>query len=214
MEKSIESIWKEGFLDDQDLVAPKLNDLYNKKSQHIVDKFRRRFRFNLVFIAASSIVAFAGYASAGAYVVASLTFLSLNLLAVTSYRGAKKMKEIDQGLNSYEYLKAFDNQLKDLIANYTQMYRFMYPVFFVLMVSGIWFSNFRVREMERLSAKLPTLFYTVNGVPVYLLTGVIIITAILTYYGKRIYLFDLKLMYGRILRKLDTLIKDMEELRK
>lgn len=214
MEKSIESIWKEGFLDDKALVAPKLNDLYNQKSQHIVDKFHRRFRFNLIFIMVSSVVALAGYASGGAYVVGVLAFLSLNLLVITSYRAAKKFKEIDKGMSSYDYLKAFDTQLKDLIASYVQMYRFMYPVFFLLMVAGMWFSNFRIREMERLSAKLPTVFYTVNGVPVYLLTGVIIITAILAYYGKRIYMFDLKLMYGRILRKLETLIQDMEELRK
>jgi len=40
MEKSIETIWKEGFLESDALVAPKLNDLYNQKSIHIVDKFK------------------------------------------------------------------------------------------------------------------------------------------------------------------------------
>ena len=29
MEKSIETIWKEGFLEKDVLLAPKLNDLYN-----------------------------------------------------------------------------------------------------------------------------------------------------------------------------------------
>ena len=31
MEKSIESIWKQGFLNSDALVAPKLNNLYNQK---------------------------------------------------------------------------------------------------------------------------------------------------------------------------------------
>ena len=31
MEKTIEAVWKEGFVDDDALVAPKLNDLYNHK---------------------------------------------------------------------------------------------------------------------------------------------------------------------------------------
>ena len=44
MEKSIENIWKEGFLKSDALVAPKLNNLYNKKSIHIIDKFKRRFK--------------------------------------------------------------------------------------------------------------------------------------------------------------------------
>ena len=38
MEKSIETIWKEGFMKDDALVAPKLNDLYNQKSANIIDK--------------------------------------------------------------------------------------------------------------------------------------------------------------------------------
>ena len=50
MEKSIESIWKEGFLKSDVLVAPKVNDIYNKKSEHIVDKFTRMFKTNLVVI--------------------------------------------------------------------------------------------------------------------------------------------------------------------
>ena len=44
MEKSIESIWKEGFLQKNAMVAPKLNNLYNKKSIHIIDKFKRMFQ--------------------------------------------------------------------------------------------------------------------------------------------------------------------------
>jgi hypothetical protein len=44
MEKSIETIWKQGFLNDDALVAPKLNDLYNQKSTHIIDTFNNLFR--------------------------------------------------------------------------------------------------------------------------------------------------------------------------
>ena len=47
MEKSIESIWKEGFLEKDAMVAPKINNLYNQKSIHIIDKFKRMFKINL-----------------------------------------------------------------------------------------------------------------------------------------------------------------------
>ena len=50
MEKSIESIWKEGFLKSDALVAPKLNDLYNQKSEHVVDKVNRLYTINLIVI--------------------------------------------------------------------------------------------------------------------------------------------------------------------
>ncbi len=44
MDKSIETIWKEGFLRGDALVAPKVNDLYAQKSRHIVDKIQRMNR--------------------------------------------------------------------------------------------------------------------------------------------------------------------------
>lgn len=50
MEKSIETIWREGFLKSDALVAPKLNELYNQKSIHIVDKFKSMYRINLIAI--------------------------------------------------------------------------------------------------------------------------------------------------------------------
>ena len=50
MEKSIESIWKEGFLQKNALVVPKLNNLYDKKSIHIIDKFKRMFKISSIVV--------------------------------------------------------------------------------------------------------------------------------------------------------------------
>src|SRR5690606_41129096 len=50
MENSIETIWKEGFLHEENLVVPRVNDLYNRKSIHLVDRLKRRLRFNLIMI--------------------------------------------------------------------------------------------------------------------------------------------------------------------
>ena len=58
MEKSIENIWKEGFLKSDALVAPKINNLYNQKSIHIIDKFKRMFKINLIAIVAFSFALF------------------------------------------------------------------------------------------------------------------------------------------------------------
>jgi hypothetical protein len=59
MEKSIEHIWKTGFLDSKALVAPQVNDLYTRKSEHIIEKFKRMFRFNLKAIAIGGVLAWA-----------------------------------------------------------------------------------------------------------------------------------------------------------
>ena len=54
MEKSIEQIWKEGFLKEATIKAPVIDNLYSQKSVHIIDKFKRRFRINLIAILAFS----------------------------------------------------------------------------------------------------------------------------------------------------------------
>ncbi len=56
MEKSIEIIWKEGFLKKDALIAPKINDLYNQKSIDIVDKFRRMYRINIIGIVLFAVI--------------------------------------------------------------------------------------------------------------------------------------------------------------
>jgi hypothetical protein len=56
MEKSIENIWKEGFLKSDALVAPKINNLYNQKSKHLTAKFERMFKINLIAIVVFSAV--------------------------------------------------------------------------------------------------------------------------------------------------------------
>lgn len=61
MLKSIEAIWKEGFLKNDALLAPKLNNLYNKKSIDIVDKFKRMYEINRIGIVAFIILPMSFY---------------------------------------------------------------------------------------------------------------------------------------------------------
>ncbi len=46
MRKTIEATWREGFLAPDALVAPKVNNLYTRKSTHIVDRIQRMQRAN------------------------------------------------------------------------------------------------------------------------------------------------------------------------
>ena len=50
MRKTIEATWREGFLNPDALVAPKVNDLYTRKSRHIVDRIQRMQRINEIAI--------------------------------------------------------------------------------------------------------------------------------------------------------------------
>ena len=50
MRKTIEATWREGFLNPDALVAAKVNNLYTRKSRHIVDRIQRMQRINEIAI--------------------------------------------------------------------------------------------------------------------------------------------------------------------
>jgi len=55
--------------------------------------------------------------------------------------------------------------------------------------------------------------YLVFGLPLFGILGMILVTVLLAFFGERIYNWDVNLVYGRVFRKLDEIIADIEELR-
>ena len=52
-----------------------------------------------------------------------------------------------------------------------------------------------------------------SGVPLYGIIVVIIITVMISFFSKKMYLLDLKVVYGNLMEKLAELLSDMEKLR-
>ena len=217
MEKSIETIWKDGFLKTNALVAPKLNNLYNKKSNHIIDKFKRMFKMNLILIVIGSIIILVASFVVGIPYMGVPMFIVMNILVVLNKKLLDSLMLIDKSTNSYDYLMSFDSWLKSQIDSNKRFSRFFYPIIFLSLVTGFWMKetgNLRLGDhvVNKLLITYPDLLL-VNGVPV---VGVIIVTlfaGILAILGGRIYEWDLKLVYGRIIKKLDEIIADLNELR-
>jgi len=211
MEKSIETIWKEGFLEPDALVVPKLNNLYTRKSIHIIDKFTRMFKINLKAIVVFSFVVLVASFFAQISLLGILMFILFNVIVIVNRKLLKGLNEIDKNVSSYQYLKAFDNWMKAQILINMKMSRFIYPYIFLAMIAGFWFSsNFQAVFSETLGTHQ---IYFLKGIPVFWILGIVLITGILAYFGGAIYKFDLKIVYGRVLRKLDEVIADMNELR-
>lgn len=217
MEKSIETIWKEGFLKSDMLIAPKLNDLYNKKSTHIVDKFERMFKINLKAIVIGSFVVLAlSYIVQIPYMGLGM-FLILNGLVVINKKLFKGLEEINKNTSSFQYLKSFDNWMKYQIEANKKISRFLYPLVFLSMCIGFWFGSFGgdipgenlVNDILTIYPDMILLF----GVPAIGLLGMVLITAVLVMSAGRIYQWDFNIVYGRVMKKLNELVADMEELR-
>lgn len=211
MEKSIESIWKEGFLQNNAMVAPKLNNLYNKKSLHIIDKFKRMFKINLKALVVFSFFILVVSFLVKLPVMGVLMFILFNVLVIVNKRLFKGIEKIDKNVSSYRYLKSFDAWMQEQIAINMKISRYIYPYIFIAMVSGFWFSSAFRETLNRVFGDYQP--YMVNEIPVYWVLSIVVIVILLAIFGGRIYKWDLNLVYGGILKKLDELISDMEDLR-
>jgi len=210
MEKSIESIWKEGFLQKNALVVPKLNNLYDKKSIHIIDKFKRMFKINLNALVVFSFVLLPVSFFVKIPVMGLLMFILFNVLVFVNKRLFKGLNKIDTNVSSYQYLKSFDVWMQEQITVNMKMSRYIYPYIFIAMVSGFWFSNDFNNSLNKILGDYqPDMIY---GMPVYWILSMLLIIILLAIFGGRIYKWDLNLVYGGVLKKLAELISDMEDL--
>ncbi|MCJ8271167.1 MAG: hypothetical protein MJK04_17425 [Psychrosphaera sp.] len=213
MKQSIENIWKEGFVDNDSLVAPKVIDLYNQKTKSIVDDMQRMFDVNLkaivggaaIFLAVSF---FLGFPLFGLYASALLL-----MLVVVGKEEAKKLKQADKNVNSYEYLKTFDDWLKNVIARYTRLYTFFYPALFVGIILSMRASEAAQRLVDGAIIKFPDMTL-IMGTPLAVWVATVVLTVLITLWAPALYRWDMNFIYGGVMKKLEELLADMEELRK
>jgi len=217
MEKLIETIWKEGFLKNDALVAPKLNDLYNQKSIHIIDKFKRMFKINLRAIVIGSIIILGASFIVGIPLMGIGLFLMSIVIVVVNKKLMNGLAKIDKNVSSYQYLKSFDNWMKEQLSVNTRMARFYYPFIFLSLVLGFWFGKFGVESpgeelVNNLLLNNPDI-YLVFGIPVFLILGAFLVAGLLALVGGKLYKLDVNLVYGRVFKKLGEILADMEDLR-
>ena len=217
MENSIENIWKEGFLKNDALVAPKINNLYNQKSIHIIDKFKRMFKINLIAIVLFSFVFLIVSFFVGIPITGVIFFVTLTILVIINKKLLNDLDKIDMGLNSYQYLKTFNQWINKQVSINERMSRFLYPIIFLSMIFGFWFKNAEGMYLgERLVDEIIKGFpdiYLIFGIPLIGIVIALLILALLAFFGGRIYKWDLNIVYGRIFKKLEVLMKDVESLR-
>ena len=212
MEKSIETLWKEGFIEQNNLIIPRLNDLYNQKSIHIIDKFKRTFKYNHIYIYILALVHLLLGMSMGAYIAGTSLCLMLFVLTIISRNSRKSFELINQSDSSYHYLKNFDNYLKQVIQSLGQFYQVFYPLYYTLLIIGFLETITGKRALEKIMNNPNTIMTA--GFPVVWISVLLALLIIITIFAKAIFRFDLKTVYGGIMKRLNELLTDMEELRK
>ncbi len=217
MEKSIEDIWKEGFLKSDALVVPKINNLYSQKSIHIIDKFKRMFKINLIAIVAFSFVFLFVSFIVGIPITGVMFFVTLSILVFINKKLLNGLDRIDKGVSSYQYLKTFNEWIKKQISINKKFSRFLYPTIFMSMILGFWFKDAEGMPLgERLVNEVLIGFpdiYLIHGIPLIGIAIALLILVLLGFFGGQIYKWDLNIVYGRVFRKLEELMTDIESLR-
>ncbi len=217
MKKTIESIWSEGFINKDALISPKINNLYNQKSIHTIDRFKRLGKYNLIFLAIFAIFLFIAGIGSEVPLIGSCISLLIVWLLSAGYEESIKLNKIDKGENSYEYVKSFHKWRVEAVDKFSKIYKVFYPVFGMLCVlvclhSPDYTFHSELTNYQEIMNNPETLI--LFGLPVYYVIGTILIMIFLFFMSEPLYRLDIKLAYGKILKKLDILLEDMEELRK
>ena len=212
MAKSIESMWKQGFLSEESLSAPKINDLYGRKSQNIVDKLQRMFAINIKAIVIGSVIMLIMMTLIGAPFLGVYMCCLLAPLVYIAQKELNKTNGLSKGQSSYDYLMNFNNWLQSSIKTYAKYYQYFYPLLFLGMAIQALTSKAGGKIVDLLLLKLPT-SWVILGQPYYLIIAIVVVTLLMIKYADALYRLDLNIVYGRQFKKLKELIADMEELR-
>jgi hypothetical protein len=199
-------------LNETSLVAPKINDLYNRKSKHMVDKIKRMFRINVIAIIIVSIVFPIIHYFLDALWQGTAASLLLLLTAWYSIRQMHSLKTLDQGVTSFDYLTSFNRWLKDVLSRSEKVVRFSYPLYFMIAISTIWSAWNKGELTSKMYQKYPDVIF-IGAVPLFAWIIAGVATLLMFYFSGRIYRWDVRLIYGRVFDKLEETIAEMEKLK-
>jgi len=204
MEKSIEKRWNEAFVNEQSLIAPKINDIYNQKSKSVINKIRRTYEFdNKGLLPMAGIVVIGGIllsetiiAAYGAFLILSLYFFNTRLL--------KRFKTIDVKSDNLTYLKNYRRVINSVSKATKKLFIFAIP----LAIVSIFALAYGVKEQSFLSNYISSETSFIGILSVGLMVA--IATAMIGYF---VYTISTKVLYHSLISKLDDIIKELEELK-
>jgi hypothetical protein len=213
MRKTIEATWRDGFLDPAALVAPKVNDLYTRKSTHIVDRIRRMQRINEIAIVIGAPIAWASLSAVGIpYTGAIMCAAWVGLIVVRRQFPHITKFDAPISVDSYQYLKAFQRWLKNRLAWGRRVQGHLYAVTFLAIAIGVVASEPAQLLIRRIVESNPDM-RLVYGVPLVLIVVVVAMTIVVDLFGGVIFDFDVNTVYRSVFKKLDEMVAEMEDLR-
>jgi hypothetical protein len=130
----------------------------------------------------------------------------------TATNKKRSIKALDHGANSLDYLKSFDRWLKDALSKSEKIFRFSYPLYFLIAMSTLWSAWNKGPITSKMYQKYPDVIF-IGSVPLFAWIIAGVATLLMLYFSDKIYRWDVRLMYGRVFDKLEETICRNEKLK-
>lgn len=216
MEKSIENIWKEGFMNSEMSTIPKIDDIKSLQSLYFVDQFKKSYQTNIIVLTATAILILLAAVIGGVPFTGLFLFLLFASLAILGRKELNKLERINMGIDCYEFLQKVNHWVKELLARFQQIYRFWIPLFFIGGSWGLLNTNFFIpflgeSLMDKIVSSPST--YLLADLPVLWIMGIVLVATGLSFFSAQFFKREMKSIYGEQINRLDQLLEEMKELR-
>lgn len=201
MENSIEKIWTKGFLKEEALVAPKINNLYGRKSKLLIEKLKRTYRTDNRSIIPLALLSVIGFTLIDHMILGVYVMTVMICMFILNKKKLASLERIEVNSSSYEYLLEYREMFFQLKRFYTRLLGLGLPF-----VGSIGYFLFFWKSPVLKDFLQLELIYIIG-----ILLGLAILLSIV---GVAAYRLSLKITYGRFIRKLEEMITDMNELRR
>lgn len=202
MEESIKHIWAKGFLNSEELKAPKINDLYTRKSALTIGKIKKAYTLD-VLLGEISVTIFVITLAFLGYYTTAISISTIYTLMHFYYKSIlKPLETINIETNSYEYLTTYKNKF-GLVNKKRRFFMTIYFPFIWILLMYIFYNESGLYEKI-----IKSIFGTLNNYSIFIFSYLTIsITMLIIAYLSE------KVMYNNSLKKIDEIIADMEVLR-
>jgi hypothetical protein len=204
MEKSIEKIWKNGFL-NEDLLTPKIKSLYNQKSISLVESIINKFKKNVLLLIPLGILVFIfniALDNDNAIFWGIISAIPCFGWFLLGKKQLKAIKEIDYKSNSYDYLVSIQEKINHIRSFNKRLIITCVPLGFLPMLIYTYFNN---------QGKTIGEIFGIDGLN-YPTLAIFLLIPILTIITVLIADFLFKNSLKSKTLDIDSLIKEMEEL--
>lgn len=202
MKTSIESIWKEGIHLNAETIAPRIANLYEKRSKQVVAKLQRRLRFEVKALIPLTLAIPLMNWVFGNDLWSSIPAMIWCLVWYFIARNqTEKMLAVDATENCQAYLRSFREKLWTGFKFYEKVLWTGLPLFMLPLTIYTYYNNLDKNLGEILG----------NGWEASNL-WIFLSVPLFTVFGIWMTRVSLKLTYGRLLRRLDDLIGELETL--